>query len=216
MQIKKAIVDTARYLAIKNWAEAGSGNISYLCDIELTDDCKTMDLGFEAKPGLKCFITRSGSMFRKLVKKDVGIVNVLPDGRTIRHSFDDGLPTSEISTHLLCLSELSDTENKLIVHAHLTYLVALTKKIKDEKALNDAINCITEIPLIIPDGVGLVPLTKPGSVAIGQLTAQKVRDGKKAIAWDSHGLVAIGRSLDEAVNIIEAVEKASQIYLVSR
>jgi rhamnulose-1-phosphate aldolase len=36
---------------------------------------------------------------------------------------------------------------------------------------------------------------------------------RRLVVWPFHGVVAAGRSLDEAVGLIETVEKACEIYL---
>jgi ribulose-5-phosphate 4-epimerase/fuculose-1-phosphate aldolase len=245
MQIKKTIVDIARYLASRGWAEAGSGNISYKCDFDLQDQYQTEILKLEARPGLKAFVTRSGSLFRKLMKRDVGIVDVQPDRWTIRHSFEEGQhPTSELLSHLLSHGELFNTEYKAIIHVHPTYIMALIKRIKSkkernvrimttnykqidiqeiynarrecdiQKEINDLIlNCTSEVMHVIENEIGFVYTSPPGSPDLAQLTASHVKENRRVIIWDNHGLVAIGKTLDEACNMIEIIEKSSQILL---
>ncbi len=213
LAMKEQIVETARYLAAKDMAEAGAGNISIRIDQPFAPKSQPVLLPFQTGPGLKIMVTRSGTMFRKASPHDVGTVEVSDDGARYRHDFQNGAPTTELFTHLLCHAALKGQRDSAIVHAHLTNLVAISHIFDNEADVNKALYCHTEMPILIPNGIGLVPLVAPGSLEIARQTEKKVIDGKKVIIWAAHGVVAIGESLDHCVNLIEAVEKASEIAL---
>jgi rhamnulose-1-phosphate aldolase len=45
-------------------------------------------------------------------------------------------------------------------------------------------------------------------------TAEKMRDFRLCI-WTAHGIYGAGRDLDEAFGLIETVEKAAELYMLS-
>ncbi|NLI40516.1 MAG: hypothetical protein GX421_04965 [Caldisericales bacterium] len=210
---KRDILECARYLASRGWAEASAGNISVRIKRATVNNTNTMPINYSAKPGLAIYITKSGSNFRLMAEDDVSSVVVDEDGQKVTHDFKQGRPTSELSTHLLLQSHFADKNSLAIIHAHLTNLVAATHIFRSEQELNEAIFCHTEMPLLVPSGIGLVPIITPGSVEIAQATLEKIRQGKTCIAWACHGIVSIADNLLGATNIVEAVEKACEIAL---
>ena len=53
-----------------------------------------------------------------------------------------------------------------------------------------------------------------GTNEIGRATADKMRD-TRLVVWAHHGIYGVGASLDEAFGLIETVEKAAQIYMLT-
>jgi rhamnulose-1-phosphate aldolase len=51
-----------------------------------------------------------------------------------------------------------------------------------------------------------------GNDEIGRVTAEKMKQYRVCV-WAQHGIFAAGASLDEALGLIEAVEKAAEIYI---
>ncbi|HPV86629.1 MAG TPA: class II aldolase/adducin family protein [Caldisericia bacterium] len=210
---QRDILECARYLASRGWAEAGAGNISIRTKQIGIHNTNAIPINYPAKPSLAIYATRSGSNFRLMAEDDVSSVVVGEDGQSIAHDFKHGKPTSELSTHLLLQSHFADKNSLAIIHAHLTNLVAATHVFRSEQELNEAVFCHTEMPLLVPGGIGLVPVITPGSVEIAQATLEKIKQGKTCVAWACHGIVAIAENLLGATNIIEAVEKACEIAL---
>ncbi|MCE5176968.1 MAG: class II aldolase/adducin family protein [Caldisericales bacterium] len=210
---KRDILGCARYLASRGWAEAGAGNISIRTKQIDIHNTNAIPINYSAKPGLAICVTKSGSNFRLMAEDDVSSVVVGEDGQSITHGFRQGKPTSELSTHLLLHNHFAEKNSLAIVHAHLTNLVAATHIFRSEQELNEAIFCHTEMPLLVPGGIGLVPVITPGSIEIAQATLGKIKQGKTCVAWACHGIVAIAENLLGATNIVEAVEKACEIAL---
>jgi len=210
---QRDILECARYLASRGWAEAGAGNISIRTKQIGIHNTNTIPINYPAEPDLAIYVTKSGSNFRLMAEDDVSSVVVNEDGQNITHGFRQGKPTSELSTHLFLHNHFAEKNSLAIVHAHLTNLVAATHIFRSEQELNEAIFCHTEIPLLVPGGIGLVPVITPGSVEIAQATLEKIRQGKTCVAWACHGIVAIAENLLWATNIVEAVEKACDIAL---
>lgn len=211
--MKREIIDTAKYLAVRGMAEANAGNISVRTNLSFLSKGKPVQLPFKAEPGLKILVTRSGSIFRRINNNDVGIVEVSKEGTSFCHSFRNGNPTTEIYTHLMCHSALKSQNTNTIIHAHLANLVAISKVIDDEEDINIALYCNTEMSILIPKGIGLLPLITPGSLEIAKQTEHKAIEGKRVIIWTAHGVVVMGESLDKCVSLLEAIEKSSDIAI---
>jgi rhamnulose-1-phosphate aldolase len=71
---------------------------------------------------------------------------------------------------------------------------------------------MTECILVFPEGVGVLPWMICGNDEIGRATAEKM-ERYRVCVWAQHGIFAAGASLDEALGLIEAVEKAAEIYI---
>jgi rhamnulose-1-phosphate aldolase len=71
---------------------------------------------------------------------------------------------------------------------------------------------MTECMIVFPEGVGVLPWMICGNDEIGRATAEKMENYRLCV-WAQHGIFAAGRSLDEALGLIEAAEKGAEIYL---
>jgi rhamnulose-1-phosphate aldolase len=71
---------------------------------------------------------------------------------------------------------------------------------------------MTECIVVFPEGVGVLPWMICGNDEIGLATAEKMKEYRICV-WAQHGIFAAGRNLDEALGLIEAVEKAADIYI---
>jgi rhamnulose-1-phosphate aldolase len=73
----------------------------------------------------------------------------------------------------------------------------------------------TEAIVVFPDGVSIVPWMLCGTKEIGQSTANNMRKSRIVI-WALHGVFAVGETIDDAYGLIETVEKAAQIYMLTK
>ena len=53
-----------------------------------------------------------------------------------------------------------------------------------------------------------------GNSEIGEATAAKMKEYRLVI-WGMHGIYGAGKTMDEAFGLIETVEKAAQIYMLT-
>jgi len=72
----------------------------------------------------------------------------------------------------------------------------------------------TECIVVFPDGVGILPWMLCGTNEIGEATARKMKEFRLVI-WGMHGIYGAGKNLDETFGLIETVEKAAQIYMLT-
>ena len=72
----------------------------------------------------------------------------------------------------------------------------------------------TECIAVFPEGVGVLPWMLCGTNEIGEATAEKMKEFRVVI-WALHGVYGAGKTLDETFGLIETVEKAAQIFMLT-
>ena len=215
------------------WDERNGGNISYMLDeaqvaeyLDLTKVIRTIPTGFEAKPLIgKIFIVTGTGKYFKNVQKDparnLGIIRIASDGTTAELLWgyeDGGRFTSELPAHLMShMARLSvDPENRVVMHCHPTHTLAMNfVHPLEEKAFTHTLwEMCTECIVVFPDGVGVLPWMLCGNNTIGEATAEKMKEFR-VVVWGMHGLYGAGKDIDEAFGLVETVEKAAQIYMLT-
>ena len=68
--------------------------------------------------------------------------------------------------------------------------------------------------MFIPAGVAVLPWMPCGTGEIGRGTAEKMSD-RRVVVWAHHGVFGSGASPDEALGLIETVDKAAEFYLLT-
>ena len=173
----------------------------------------------------KIFIVTGTGKYFKNVEDDpennLGIIKVAEDGTTAELLWgysDGGRPTSELPAHLMShISRLEkNPENRVIMHSHPTNTLAMTYVHElDEKKLTHSLwEMCTECMVVFPDGIGVLPWMVCGTNEIGIATAEKMKEFR-LVVWGQHGIYGCGKDLDEAFGLIETVEKAAQLYMMT-
>jgi rhamnulose-1-phosphate aldolase len=72
----------------------------------------------------------------------------------------------------------------------------------------------TESIVVFPEGVSVLPWMVCGTNEIGEATAAKLQNSRLCV-WTTHGIYGTGRDLDEAFGLIETVEKAAELYMLT-
>ena len=215
------------------WDERNGGNISCLLDenevaeyLDLNQVIRTIPLGFNATPLLgKIFLVTGTGKYFKNVEVDpetnLGILRIGSDGQTAELLWgykDGGKFTSEFPAHLMShMARLSvDPENRVVMHCHPTHTLAMNyvHELDEKKVTHTLWQMCTECIIVFPDGVGVLPWMLPGTNSIGEATAEKMKEFRLVI-WGLHGIYGVGKTLDEAFGLIETVEKAAQIYMLT-
>lgn len=215
------------------WDERNGGNISLLLEDGAVDEFLDVDnvireipLGFDAKKltGKYFLVTGTGKYFKN-VKNDpetnVGIFRISKDGQNAELLWgyaDGGRFTSELPAHLMShISRLEvDPANRVIMHCHPTNLLAMTyvHPLDTNEFTHTLWQMSTECIVVFPDGVEVLPWMLCGTNEIGVATAEKMKSAR-TVVWALHGLYGSGKTLDEAFGLVETVEKASQIYMLT-
>ncbi len=215
------------------WDERNGGNISYMLDekevaeyLDLNNVIRTIPTGFGAKEliGKIFIVTGTGKYFKNVEydpENNLGIIRIAEDGKTAELLWgyaDGGKFTSELPAHLMShISRLSvDPENRVVIHSHPTNTLAMNyvHELDEKKFTHTLWEMCTECIVVFPDGVGVLPWMLCGTNEIGEATAEKMKEFRLVI-WAMHGIYGAGKNLDEAFGLIETVEKAAQIYMLT-
>lgn len=215
------------------WDERNGGNISYMLDsdevaeyLNLSDVKREIPLGFDAHElaGKIFIVTGTGKYFKNVEddpEKNLGIIRISESGDRAELLWgysDGGKFTSELPAHLMShIARLSvDPENRVVMHSHPTNILAMNyvHELDEAKLTHTLWQMCTECIVVFPDGVGVLPWMLCGTSEIGEATARKMHDFRLVI-WGMHGIYGVGKSLDEAFGLIETVEKAAQIYMLT-
>ncbi len=147
-------------------------------------------------------ITPSGAAKGFLTGNDLVVVD--PNARTVT---GERKPSSEMLMHLFAYSHRPDIN--ACCHAHPPYATALSTV--GEGPPND----------LLPESIlsaGEIVLTEyasPGTDAVGQSLAGKIAD-HDAFILKNHGVLTIGRNLEEAYFRMETVEHLAKIFYIAK
>ena len=224
---------TASNMYRLGWDERNGGNISLLLDaetvVEYLDTAKvlrTIPVGFHAAPlaGKYFLVTGTGKYFKNIEsapENNLGLIRIADDGDTAELLWgyaDGGKFTSELPAHLMShMARLSvDPMNRVIMHCHPTYTLAMNfvHTLEDKSFTHSLWQMCTECIVVFPDGIGCLPWMLCGNSEIGEATAAKMKEYRLVI-WGMHGIYGAGKTMDEAFGLIETVEKAAQIYMLT-
>lgn len=229
----KEMCDTTANMYRLGWDERNGGNISYMLDeaevreyLDVNNVIRTIPTGFQADSLVgKIFIVTGTGKYFKNVEKDpennLGIIKIAKDGTTAELLWgyrDGGRFTSELPAHLMShMARLSvDKDNRVVIHSHPTNTLAMNfvHELDEKKFTHTLWEMCTECIVVFPDGVGILPWMLCGTNEIGEATARKMKEFRLVI-WGMHGIYGAGKSLDETFGLIETVEKAAQIYMLT-
>lgn len=229
----KEMCDTTANMYRLGWDERNGGNISYMLDeaevreyLDVNNVIRTIPTGFQADSLIgKIFIVTGTGKYFKNVERDpennLGIIRIAKDGTTAELLWgysDGGRFTSELPAHLMShMARLSvDKDNRVVIHSHPTNTLAMNfvHELDEKKFTHTLWEMCTECIVVFPDGVGILPWMLCGTNEIGEATARKMKEFRLVI-WGMHGIYGAGKSLDETFGLIETVEKAAQIYMLT-
>lgn len=229
----KGMMKTTANMYRLGWDERNGGNISMMLDpdevaeyLDINAPIRSIAMGFDAEVlvGKIFIVTGTGKYFKNVEddpENNLGIIKVAEDGTTAELLWgysDGGRPTSELPAHLMShISRLEkNPENRVIMHSHPTNTLAMTYVHElDEKKLTHSLwEMCTECMVVFPDGIGVLPWMVCGTNEIGIATAEKMKEFR-LVVWGQHGIYGCGKDLDEAFGLIETVEKAAQLYMMT-
>ncbi len=215
------------------WDERNGGNISLLIDreqaaeyLDLNQSLRTIPLGFYAPElaGKIFLVTGTGKYFKNVAddpETNLGVIRVAPNGRDAELLWgyrDGGRFTSELPAHFMShRARLAvDAGNRVIMHCHPTHTLAMNyvHPLEDKAFTHTLWKMCTECIVVFPDGVGVLPWMLCGTNEIGEATAKKMAD-YRLVVWGMHGIYGAGKTMDETFGLIETVEKAAQIYMLT-
>lgn len=229
----REMCDTTANMYRLGWDERNGGNISMLIDedeaakyLDLEKVIRKIPTGFDASwaAGKYFIVTGTGKYFKNAAKdpeNNLGVFRISGDGTNAELLWgysDGGRFTSELPSHILSHAARmkADPENRVIIHCHPTNIIAMTfiHELDEREFTRSLWRMITECMMVFPDGVGVLPWQLCGTNEIGEATAAKM-EYVRLVIWANHGIYGAGRTLDEAFGLIETVEKAAQIYMLT-
>lgn len=235
----KEMCITAANMYRLGWDERNGGNISYMLDENTVSeyhdirDVKRVvpimgvnEANFDITPlaGKYFIVTGTGKYFKNTAsdpENNLGIVRIPEKGRNLEILWgfnDGGRPTSEFPSHMMShIARLKkDPKNRVVIHSHPTNLLAMNyvHELDEKKFTHTLWEMSTESIVVFPEGIGILPWMLCGTDAIGRATAKKMEEFRLVI-WAMHGIYGAGRDLDETFGLIETVEKAAGIYMLT-
>lgn len=215
------------------WDERNGGNVSCRLDeevvrrvIDVTDVKRILPFNFDASKLVDQYfiLTGTGKYFRNVMKSPetvLGIIRIAKDGHSaeLLWGFEDGGSfTSEFPAHMMChIKRMAvDPENRVVMHCHPTHTLAMNyvHELDEKSFTHDLWQMGTECIVVFPEGIGVLPWMLCGTNEIGEATSEKMKE-YRVVIWGMHGIYACGKDLDETFGLVETVEKAAQIYMLT-
>ncbi|MEM4101385.1 MAG: class II aldolase/adducin family protein [Desulfurococcaceae archaeon] len=147
-------------------------------------------------------ITPSGLDKSKLKPEDVVVTDL--EGRVIEGFHR---PSSELPLHLAIYREYK--RFNAVIHAHTIYSTVLSV------IRNPLPPILEELVLYTGGDVRVAEYAPSGTWTLAENVVKALKD-RSAVMLANHGLVACGRTLEEALEVLVLVERAAQIYVLSR
>lgn len=208
------IAKVASVLHSQGWAEANAGNLS----IRIGKLIKPylLSAGWDYTNDEFYLVSRSGSRYRDIEDHpELGLLLVkVSDSEAYFPA--DAVPTSEWGCHKLIHAGDPEGTFPCILHSHPTEVIALSQTAiyADETKLNKHLAfLLPELPLYLPKGVATTNYAKPGSRELAELSCKMFRD-KQALIWQGHGLLCRAKSIDEALDLMEIVNKGAKLHFL--
>ncbi len=158
-----------------------------------------------ARSGNRIFLTPTDYSLRDLHPDVVSIVNekgILMEGEK---------PTKEANMHLRILRGRSDIN--VVFHLHGPYIIAASTMLETGPS---------SLPSLTPGFVyyayplPMLPFMVPGSPGLAKSVSETLSGkGSYAVLLKNHGLVTVGKSFEEALNIAEEIDEAARVYILT-
>jgi rhamnulose-1-phosphate aldolase len=168
-------------------------------------------------------VTGAGTRTRDLAEEPhegLGLFKISSNGKSYSFLCGNDRPTSEMPSHVAIHQSLEEArpEHRAIVHTHPPHLIAATHipEFQDSAHMADMLlRMQSEASLHLVDGLVHLPYHLPGSLELGLASADAVRHCY-IVLWHFHGALATGRSRAEALDFLQYLDKAAEVYWILR
>lgn len=227
------VAEVAGYLWQKGWAERNGGNITLNITEWIDESIRNtapisdrISIG-RTLPHLKgCYFFCKGTnmRMRDLARRPMengSIIRILDDCDSYVIVADHLVkPTSEIASHLSMHNFLigKGSSYKAALHTHPIDLVAMTHNsafLEKDVLTNILWSMIPETRAFCPRGIGIIPYALPSSFALADATIKELEE-YDVVAWEKHGVCAVGENIMETFDMIDTLSKSAQIYLTAQ
>jgi len=155
--------------------------------------------------GDEVYVTPSGYSLRDITPDDVVTVDM--EGSVL----NEGTPTKDIDMHLGILRARPDIN--VVCHVHGAFIIAASTLLDPGQ---DALPPLTPGFVYFAHPLNMIPFMVPGSTELaGTVTGHFSEPARRALLLQNHGLVTVGESFQEALNIAEEIDEAVRIYLLT-
>jgi len=231
-RILAEISEVSQYIWECGWSAANGGNLS----VDVTEAVSGGDFPtgsatslplpvvVPALAGRSLFVTVSGSRFRDIPRnpaKSLLLLRVTEDGARYEVMWGgeggSGTPTVEFIPHLKVHGYLRSRElpRSVVLHTHPQHLIAMTHlpEYRNTDFSRVLQTSQTTAKVFLSEGVGMARYTTIGSEQLAERTVDLLR-GRRAVIWERHGCLAVGRDVFEAFDVTDLLEKAAQVFLL--
>ncbi len=221
--------EVCSYLSQKGWSEGSGGNLSVRIETPSyiaakhhnTSNPVSLPVAVPELAGQSLLISGTETRAREIALRpaeNIGLYIIADDGKSFYWQAGNKNPTSELPSHCAIHQALCRyrPEQRAIIHTHPPLLIALTQcdELQDARHLSDVILSMqSEARLQLPEGIGLLDFHVPGSLELGKASA-KLMQYHQVILWYLHGVLASGETLSHALDQIEVVNKAAEIFWI--
>ncbi len=140
----------------------------------------------------------------------IGFDSVKPEELVVAKldmSFYGGKPSTELKLHAQIYRNRRDIN--AIVHTHSKFATALAVTAQPLPPITE------ELAMVVGGEVPCSPYAPPGSERLAEEAVSTLGDGR-AVLLASHGVVAVGETIQEAVKIAFVIERGAEIYFIAK
>ena len=158
-----------------------------------------------ARSGNRILLTPTEYSLRNLHPDIISVVNekgLLMEGEK---------PTKEANMHLRILRQRPDIN--VVFHLHGSHIIAASTMFEPGPST---------LPALTPGFVyyayplPMLPFMVPGNPDLAKTVTQELSGkGAYAVLLKNHGLVTVGKSFEEALNVAEEIDEAARIYVLT-
>lgn len=148
------------------------------------------------------WITPSGMDYLSLKEEDLVLISL--KGEVLE---GHRKPSSEEQLHRAIYSQRKDVKG--IVHTHSIYATAHAVAHVPLPGL------VEDFAMIVGEEVSVADYQRAGTEELAEAAVRALAD-KNGVFLANHGLVGVGRSVEEALKVCQIIEKSAQIHIMSR
>ena len=187
-EVRIAIVEACQRLEADGLVKISSGNVSVRLPQHEGKDIVA--------------ITPSSVPYRVLRPEQVLVVDL--DGNVID---GQGAPSSEKNAHFAAYRARADVGS--VIHSHSIYASALA-------VAGEALPPIIDEQVVALGGaIRVTEYAMPATPDLGRNAVEALGD-RRAVLLRNHGVLGVGRDLEEALNVVMLVERVAQTYLLAK
>ncbi len=207
-----AIAKISKILWQKDWAESYGGNIS----VNVTPLIKN-----RVYSNFRYYLVTATRAKSREISQNPEDYLVVMEKMDKQPEYQKVWGTSEATSEFLVHSQIhnyleeSGRPELVVFHSHPTDLVSLSlhPSINCSKSFSKAIlNCHSENHRFFPQGLAYIPYMTPASPELAAASLKIIKNNDFAL-WQAHGSICIAKTLDEAFDMTDVVNKSARIFM---